>query len=282
MNTRTGGEFTMTSIRGVIFGAVASVAIAPAASLGAQNKLDADALKLYGGTYSSDCRNPKATRLTVAADGLLVDEQGRRMTGRNVQAAYAFFGQSAPPEFQVALLSEVQGSQLIFIIFRDNSGQYVRLNGEPKVEAALGKTLLGRKYLTCEARRAEVPKAPPAAYPATKWHTPSDFLKDPLFKTVYYKALGAKAKERWLAEMDGPAPEVKNVTFGGVEYAMGAVCKPRDCGDNNMVLLYSAAQGAVYAKIFEGGRRSTLIGAPPPVIAAELDRLWAQEWRQQR
>ena len=50
--------------------------------------------------------------------------------------------------------------------------------------------------------------------------------------------------------------------------------------DDNLVLLYSPARGVAYGKVFEGGARSTLIGAPPPAIAAELERLWRKEWRQ--
>jgi hypothetical protein len=47
------------------------------------------------------------------------------------------------------------------------------------------------------------------------------------------------------------------------------------------VLLYSAAQAVVYGKVYRQ-RRSTLIGAPPPAVASELDRLWQAEWRQNR
>jgi len=42
------------------------------------------------------------------------------------------------------------------------------------------------------------------------------------------------------------------------------------------VLLCSAAQGVVYGKVYRQ-RRSTLIGAPPPAVASELDRLWQAE-----
>jgi len=44
----------------------------------AQNKLDAQALKLYGGTCSSDCSSPAAPRLRVVADALMV-EQGKNV-----------------------------------------------------------------------------------------------------------------------------------------------------------------------------------------------------------
>ena len=55
----------------------------------------------------------------------------------------------------------------------------------------------------------------------------------------------------------------------GTEYVLASSCKNHDCGDNNTVLLYSAAQGVVYGKIFERGR-SMLIGAPSPAVASAL------------
>jgi hypothetical protein len=110
---------------------------------------------------------------------------------------------------------------------------------------------------------------------------PPDLLKDPKFKSVYYKALGAKVKESWLAKLDGPSPPTKKIKIGSTEYVFASACKNHDCADNNAVILYSAAQGAVYGKVVER-RRSTLIGAPPTAVASELDRLWAAEWQQKQ
>ena len=45
-----------------------------------------------------------------------------------------------------------------------------------------------------------------------------------------------------------------------------------------VVLLYDAAGGAVYGKVYQAGR-TTLLGNPPPPLADELDKLWRQEWR---
>ena len=55
----------MNLMRSLICAAVFALVAAPT---WAQNKLDAQALKLYGGTYSSDCSSPAAPRLRVAAD----------------------------------------------------------------------------------------------------------------------------------------------------------------------------------------------------------------------
>ena len=277
----TDGEICIRAIRWLLRG-VAIAFVATGAPARAQSTLDAQAFKLCGGTYLSDCGNAAAPRLRVVADALMVEQGTKRLTGRNVQAAYSYFGQSPPPDYQVALLSEVRGgSQLLFIVYRDKSGQYITLDGDTKVQAALGKPLLGRKYRTCGAVKKETGSTPPSATQPEPTADAEALLMDPKFKSAYYKALGPMVRENWLAKLDGPAPLNKKVKVGGTEYVLASACKNHDCADNNTVLLYSAAQGVVYGKIVQQ-RRATLIGTPPPAVAAELDRLWMAEWRQKQ
>jgi hypothetical protein len=272
----------MNAIRWLIHGITAALVAAwvPAWS---QNRLDAQALKLYGGNYSSDCSTPTAPRLRVVADALMVEQGTKRLTGGNVQAAYSYFGQSPPRDYQVALLSEARdGSQLLFIVFRDKSGQYITLDGDLKIRTALGKALLDRKYRSCNASSNETSTPAPArAVQSKPMVSPIELLTDTKFKSAYYKALGPKVKERWLAQLDGPSPPIKKVNVAGAEYIFASACKNHDCGDNNTVLLYSTTQGLVYGKIVQQ-RRATLIGAPPPAVPSELDRLWVAEWRQKQ
>lgn len=268
-----------------LVGGAAAVWMAVGAPAWSQT-LDPQALKLYGGTYSVDCSNPTVTRLRVVADALMVEQGNKRLTGNNVQAAYSYFGQSAPSNYLVALLSEVRGgSQLLFIVFRDGTGQYITLDGDQKVQTALGKSLLARKFRSCDPAKNQIASAPPASgapssiSPSDAMIGPPELLNDAKFKSAYYKALGAKVKESWLTTLDGPAPPIKKIKVAGTEYLFASACKNHDCADNNTVLLYSAAQGIVYGKVVQQ-RRASLIGAPPPVVAAELERLWLSEWRQ--
>ena len=68
-----------------------------------QGTLAAPALKLYGGTYSSDCGNSTASRLRVVGEALTVEEGTQRMTGRNVETAYSYLGPSPPADYQERL-----------------------------------------------------------------------------------------------------------------------------------------------------------------------------------
>ncbi len=106
-----------------------------------------------------------------------------------------------------------------------------------------------------------------------------DLLKDSRFKSAYAAALGPKAKERWLATMSNSAL-VRKVTVAGSDYQLASPCKPHDCADNNLLLLWGAGKGVVYGRLYEKGR-VTLLGSPDAAMAAELERLWKKEFRQQ-
>ncbi len=118
-----------------------------------------------------------------------------------------------------------------------------------------------------------------AAHATDAMLTTADMLRNPKFKAAYTEALGSRAKERWLAGMSNSAP-VRTVSLAGQAYQVATPCKPHDCADNNLLLLYAPASGKVYGHLLERGR-VTLIGQPDPGLTLELGRLWKQEFRQQ-
>ena len=119
-----------------------------------------------------------------------------------------------------------------------------------------------------------------AAAHAQKPPEPWEYLAKPAFKTAYTQALGAKAKTPWLAKRDGPAPSPSHQQVAGERYVMNSFCKNHDCGENSAVILYSPEKNVVYGTVYEKGK-TTLIGDPPPAVAAELAKLWKTEWRSQ-
>jgi hypothetical protein len=46
-------------------------------------------------------------------------------------------------------------------------------------------------------------------------------------------------------------------------------------------MLFLYAPDAIYGTVYQGGR-STLVGSPPPAVAAELQRLWKLTYRGNR
>lgn len=110
--------------------------------------------------------------------------------------------------------------------------------------------------------------------------TAAGLLYNAQAKATYHKALGPLAKQPWLAKLDGPSNEFRPVKVAGADFMLGGTCKNHDCYDNSVVLLWSGVQNVVYGKVVQSGK-STLIGSPPPAVAAELGKLWKAEFRSQ-
>lgn len=68
------------------------------------------------------------------------------------------------------------------------------------------------------------------------------------------------------------------MTLAGTAYTLGATCQPHDCFDHNLIVLWNEAQGQLIGLVQQRGRQ-TMLGAPAPAIARELEKLWAQEFR---
>jgi hypothetical protein len=108
--------------------------------------------------------------------------------------------------------------------------------------------------------------------------TAAGLLYNAKAKATYHKALGPLVKQPWLAKLDGPSSEYRPVKVAGADFMLGSTCKNHDCQDNTIMLLWSGAQNVVYGKVVQKGK-STLIGAPPPAVAGELEKLWKTEFR---
>jgi len=229
---------------------------------------------VYGGVYSADCDNASALRVRLYGDVMTVERSGKAVSAKPFKSSKTVPSGATPPAFKIAYVGEVKGGDgLVFVMTHDASGLFVTLEGGTQSLAALGPDVAGKKLRHCDPNRNALPGTP-----APKWVGPSDLLRDTRFKSAYLKALGPLSRETWLATLSGPAPEVRTVQVSGTEMQLAASCKPRDCGENNTVLLYDAKQPAVYGKVYQAGR-TTLLGDPPPPLAAELDKLWRQEWR---
>ena len=230
--------------------------------------------QVYAGVYSNACSDRSQPMVRLYGDVMSVEQGGKVVTGKPFRASKTHLGATPPADFKVAYIGEVKGDDgLVFVLFHNANGLFVLLEGGAKSLATLGPGLQGQKLRHCDPNRNALPGAV-VAQPIG----PPDLLRDPKFKGPYLKALGPLSREHWLTSLSGPAPEVQKLQLAGNEYQLASACKPHDCAEHNTVLLYGAAQGVVYGKVYQAGR-STLIGNPPPPLAGEIDKLWAQQWR---
>jgi hypothetical protein len=231
-------------------------------------------------------------QLKNLGDSLVVQDGGKAvLTGRNVKPAPKYFGATPPPEFETAFTSEAAGGEaLVFVYYRNASGLFAAVEGGPKVMAALPAAFKGKRSRHCDPNRNVVPgtgspdaqaKADPNKFNgyALNQLTAAGLLYNAQAKAAYHKALGPLIKEPWLAKLDGPSNEYRPVKVAGADYMLGSTCKNRDCYDNTVVLLW-AAPNVIYGKVVQKNK-STLIGSPPPAVAAELEKFWKAEFRSQ-
>lgn len=272
---------------------VALALLATSSVAWAQSKSDIQRMQPWLGVLAPDCSNYLLPQLKHLGDSLVVQDGGKAvLTGRNVKPAPKYFGAAPPPEFETAFTSEVVGGEaLVFVYYRNASGLFAAVEGGPKVMAALPAVFKGKRSRHCDPNRNVVPgtgspDAQAIADPnkfkgyALDELSASGLLYNAKAKSTYYKALGPLSKEPWLAKLDGPSPQNKKVKVANADYFLLSACKNHDCHDNTVVLLWSGVQDVVYGTVVQKGK-STLIGSPPPAVAAELEKLWKSEFRSQ-
>jgi len=277
----------MKVVRCLFSAALALIAAYTPAS--AFDTLDADTMKEYGRTWFSDCKNNASPRVTVFNNALVFIRGDRRVASTgNVMGTATYLGQDPPASYVYTLIGELDNGQqqLIFMIEKDKTGNYITLLGDDKVMAQIGPDWKTLKFRPCDAP-AKAAKAEAAPAPAAVAEAPvaaardlpggPAMLENPAFKKAYLKALGKLSKEEWLATLNGPSPAAQKVTVAGDEYVLIHACKSHDCAENNTTLLWSEAKKLVYGKVRMAGK-STLLGNPPPPVAKDLGDFWFREW----
>jgi hypothetical protein len=245
-----------------------------------QAALDTDFLENYGGSYMIDCADPASAKATVFDTTLEFLDGARRIAGSNADVASSYFGNSPPESFLLALLSDLpDAGQMIWMVYQDESGMYLTIEGDGEAMEAAGTSFAGQKFYRCDGAppRTMTPEAPQRNYELHELSA-AGILMYTGARAAYYKALGPLIEEAWLAELDGPSSENSYVVVDGAEYLRAFCCMNHDCYENNVVFLYSARQNLVYGKVYQSGK-STLIGAPPPEVAKDLERLWLELFR---
>ena len=259
------------------FAAAAALALCtagavPSAALAA---LDPATDRQVAGVYSNACGDRSQVMIRLYGDVLDVERGTLAVKANRLQVSKAAPTGAPVPDFKAVVRGDVKGGDGVVLVLSHNAkGLFARIDGSEKSLAPLGAGVIGQVLRHCDPNRNALPGAPLEVR-----LSPSELLRETRFKAAYLQALGPLAKERWLARLEGPAPELRKVKVAGSEFTLAAACKPHDCADHNTVLLWTPEPGLLHGLVFQKGR-TTLIGNPPPEVAKELQRLWAAEWRQ--
>jgi hypothetical protein len=114
-----------------------------------QTPNDVSTLNKYAGTYAVDCSKPGTTRLTVGVKALALQSGTRRLQTAAPMAAFSYFGNSPPPNYDVALLGEAPPTGLAFIAMNDETGPYLTVEADQPLEKQFGKAALAGKFRRC-------------------------------------------------------------------------------------------------------------------------------------
>ena len=236
--------------------------------------LDAATQRQVAGVYSNACGDREQLMLRLYGDVLDIERGAMVVKARALRVSRKAPPGSASLDFKASVRAEVKGGEMVALVLSHNTkGLFARIDAGPEALAPLGPGVIGQVLRHCDPNRNTLPGAAPPFHQG-----PTDLLRDAGFKAAYAKALGPLASERWLARLDGPAPELRRVPLGGIEYVLLAACKQHDCADHNTVLLWQPKSRLVFGLVFQVGR-STLLGSPPPDMVRELQALWHAEWR---
>lgn len=251
-----------------------ALALLPVFSTAAVAALDTATERQVAGIFSNACGDRTQVMVRLYGDVLDIERGAVAVKASRLQVSSVAPAGMVVPGFKAVVRGDVKGGDgVVLVLSHTAKGLFARIDGGAASLAPLGSGVIGQVLRHCDPNR----NALPGAAPAVKLG-PTDLLRDARFKAAYNKALGALARERWLARLDGPAPALRKVQVLGIEYALAASCKQHDCADHNTVLLWQPKSGQLFGLVFQGGR-NTLIGNPPPAMARELQALWTTEWR---
>lgn len=249
----------------------------------AEDRLKPGDMQQFGGIYSTDCRDIRAPRLVIGPDTVVLERGERRVVvASDIRSVRSPFGQMAPPE---GFVVNVLASAADLYVYEDARGLYLSDPGFG--EAAETRAIVGndkRKFRACGQRAALVEPPPPASsvtQPASSGPIGAYELlkrKDAAFTRAYRALLGGNPPDRWLSHFEGPSTASYHQRIGGIDYLVDNVCKPHDCGENNLVIAYDAAGGKVFGALMVAAQPIVIAGNPPAAVRAELPRLWTKAW----
>lgn len=268
----------------LLLAAMFALATSPG-SAWSQVAFGAEAMKMYGGTYRADCKDPASPSLTVFQDSLVFTHGNQRFVGTNVEQFLSAYGRMIPPYFRVSLDSYLPGNRMLSAsMFVDESGAYLEVNAHLAVEKEIGEAALAVPYDRCDpagtgaSARSTLGPVEISPEPGAGLPNASLMPGNPHFRVAYLTALGPLSTHPWLAHLDqGTIRPTRWVTVGGSRYLLILASADHDSRKNNVTLLYSFRRRIVYGKVFIAGK-STLLGSPPPTVARSLGTLSRKTW----
>jgi hypothetical protein len=100
-----------------------------------------------------------------------------------------------------------------------------------------------------------------------------DLMKQPTYLAAWKGMVAGETVPPWVTTfgktLNGTGTPVTQVSVGGVPYTLAWVCKPHDCGGNEVYVLFAPGGGQAWGLSISGGKRRWL-GKPNAAIQAAI------------
>jgi hypothetical protein len=97
----------------------------------------------------------------------------------------------------------------------------------------------------------------------------TELMMRPNYPTAYKTMIGTTTVPGWVSDfaktLDGPPTPSTDILAGGTIYTLGFTCKPNDCSNNQLYVLFRGDGSQAWGMLVEGDKRGWL-GAPDDKI----------------
>lgn len=100
-----------------------------------------------------------------------------------------------------------------------------------------------------------------------------DLMKQDAYAAAWKGMLAGETVPEWVESygktLDGPAMPALTVAVSDESYKLGFTCKPNDCGDNQLFVLFAPGAKQAWGLLITGDKHRWL-GSPDPTIRAAI------------
>jgi hypothetical protein len=101
-----------------------------------------------------------------------------------------------------------------------------------------------------------------------------DLMKQPHYLMAWKGMLVGETVPPWVKTVtktfNGTSAPATTISVGGQPYLLGWVCKPHDCGDNQLYVLFAPGARQAWGLLISPGDKRSWLGRPDPAIQAAI------------
>jgi hypothetical protein len=101
-----------------------------------------------------------------------------------------------------------------------------------------------------------------------------DLMKQPAYAKAWKGMVAGESVPPWVESfgktLNATGSPVTEIPVGGEPYTLAWICKPHDCGDNQLYVLFAPGARQAWGLLISGGDRRSWLGRPDPAIQAAI------------